>query len=75
MKKFYNYILYPNPRNYTFDEPLSAMLCTTVEQAYKWAERLLNFNTSAFSVSFKADNGRRVYFVRLEDDERVRGKY
>jgi len=75
MKHFYNYVVHPNNNSFSFDEPLSSMLVSTLEQAYKWAERLMKFHPNAWSISFKRENGRKVYFIQWEDNNLIRGKY
>jgi len=76
MKKFYNYVVYPqgSHSNFTLDEPFSSMLVSTIEQAYKWAERLLTFNTSATSVNFRSENGWKLYYIIRKNGKLIRGK-
>jgi len=75
-KKFYNYIVYPQTGDFTFDNPLSSMRYSNAEQAYIWAERLMDVHPYSASVSFRADNGIKIYFIaRQGDNSRIRGKY
>jgi len=74
MKKTYNYVLHPNRNEFSFANPFSSMHVTTLEQGFKWAERLMKFNTQSDYVSFRADNGRKTYFVMRRNNKLVRDK-
>lgn len=75
-KKFYNYLVYPSREDFNFDNPYSSMLYSNADQAYVWAERLMDCHPHSTSVSFHADNGIKVYWLSREDDgTRIRGKY
>jgi hypothetical protein len=65
-ERIYDYVILPNDKGFTLDNPFSATRVTTLHQAYKWAETLIRFNPTCARVLFKANKGRTTYYLENE---------
>jgi len=74
MKKFYNYVVYPNPQYFTLENPFSSALAGSIKEAYAWAEILMNCNIGSTSVNFRSENGWKLYYIIRKNGKLVQGK-